>query len=105
MSRRTFTPEFKSKLVDEHLVAKRPVSQICRQYQVGETALRRWIKQREDELSDVDAKTLALSRELQQAQERVEQLEGALGRTVAELDFMKRCFKRAGLPFPNGPKS
>lgn len=105
MPRRTFTPEFKRKLVDEHLVAERPVSQICRQYQVCETALRRWIKQHEESLGDVDAKTVQLARELEQAQQRIEQLEGALGRSVMELDFMKRCFKRAGLPFPNGPKS
>lgn len=105
MARRTFTSEFKRKLVDEHLVARRPVSQICRQYQVGETALRRWVKQHEESLGDADAKTLELTRELEQAQQRVEQLEGALGRSVMELDFMKRCFKRAGLPFPNGPRS
>ena len=105
MPRRTFTPEFKRKLVDEHLVAKRAVSQIGRQYQVGETALRRWINQHEESLGDADAKARELTRELDQARQRIEQLEGALGRSVMELDFMKRCFKRAGLPFPNGPKS
>ncbi len=105
MSRPSFSADFKRKLVDEHLVARRRVSEICRQYQVGETALRRWIKQHEESLGDADAKAVQLARELEQAQQRVEQLEGALGRTVMELDFMKRCFKRAGLPFPNGPRS
>ena len=56
-------------------------------------------------LEDADAKAVQLARELEQAQQRVEQLEGALGRTVMELDFMKRCFKRAGLPFPKAPRS
>jgi len=105
MARRTFSPEFKQKVVDEYLIGRRPVSELCRQYQVGETAVRRWIKQREEGLSDADAKTVELASQLAHAQQRIEELEGALGRTVMELDFMKRSFKRACLPFPDGSKS
>ena len=58
MTRRTFSPEFKRKVVEEHLKGGK----------------------------------------------RISELEGALGRTSMELDFMRRAFKRAGLPFPSAPR-
>jgi transposase-like protein len=105
MGRRSFTDEFRRRLVEEHVIAKRSIAELCRQYQVGETALRRWVSRHREGLADGDAKKLELARDLEQAQQRVAELEGALGRTVMELDFMRRCLKRAGLTFPSGSRS
>ena len=38
-------------------------------------------------------------------EQRIAELESALGRSAMETDFLKRCFKRAKLPFPTGPKA
>ena len=105
MSRGKFSPELKRKLVDEYVTGGRPISQICRTYGVGETALRRWVEQyRQDGATGLvghDAK----ARELADAHQRIAELEGALGRATMELDFMKRAFKRVGLPFVGQRKS
>lgn len=105
MSRGKFSAELKAKLVDEHVTGGRPISQICRTYGVGETAVRRWVEQHRQGgaagLASHDART----RELADAQQRIAELEGALGRASMELDFMRRAFKRAGLPFAGQRKS
>jgi len=46
-----------------------------------------------------------VSRQLRAAEQRIADLEAALGRSAMETDFLKRCFKRAKLPFPTGPKA
>lgn len=105
MSKPSYSPEFKRKLVAEHLKGGKSVAAICREYHVGEVAFRRW---REQYLAGESASAqdqAALARELSVAQRRIEELEGALGRASLEVDLMKRCFKRAGLPFPGAPKS
>ena len=105
MSKPTYSPEFKRKVVEEHLKDGKSVAAICREYHVGEVAFRRWRAQyqaAEDQSAQGQAE---LARELTAAQRRIEELEGALGRATLEVDFMKRCFKRAGLPFPSGPRS
>lgn len=39
MTRRTFTPEFKRKVVEEHLVGGRTIAAICREYHLGRNLL------------------------------------------------------------------
>jgi transposase len=105
MSRGKFSAELKAKLVDEHVTGGRAISQICRTYGVGETALRRWVSQYRRDGADGLVSNDAKTRELADAQERIAELEAALGRAAMELDFMQRAFKRAGLPFPNQRRS
>jgi transposase-like protein len=105
MAKPSYSPEFKRKLVEEHLKGGKSVTTICREYHVGDVAFRRW---REQYLAAENASVQGqadLGRELLAAQRRIDELEGALGRATLEVDFMKRCFKRAGLPFPTAPKS
>ena len=104
MSKPNYSPEFKRKVVEEHLKEGKSVAAVCREYHVGEVAFRRW---REQYVAGENASAQGqaeLGRELAAAQRRIDQLEGALGRATLEVDFMKRCFKRAGLPFPIVPK-
>jgi hypothetical protein len=66
----------------------------------------RWL--REEQVAQQAASALApeeTARQLWEAQQEIEQLQAALGRSAMEVDFLKRCFRRAGLPFPNGPKA
>ena len=105
MSKPNYSPEFKRKVVEEHLKGGKTVAAVCREYHVGEVAFRRW---REQYLAGESASAhgqAELARDLAAAQRRIDELEGALGRATLEVDFMKRCFKRAGRPFPSAPKS
>ncbi len=105
MPRVSYSPQFKRKVVEEHVKAGKSVTAICREYHVSAGTFRRW---REQYQADQDASAghqAELSRDLAAAQQRIEELEGALGRATLEVDFMKRCFKRAGLPFPKAPRS
>ena len=43
--RRKFTPEFKREVVDLCLKGDRSIGQVCRDLDLGETAVRRWVKQ------------------------------------------------------------
>ena len=105
MCKPIYSPEFKLKVIEEHLKGGKSVATVCREYHVGEVAFRRW---REQYVSGETASAQsqeALSRQLREAQHRAAELEGALGRATLEVDFMKRCFRRAGLPFPTAPRS
>ena len=44
MRRRTFTPEFKRKVVEEHLVGGRTVADLCREYHLGRNLFDSWRK-------------------------------------------------------------
>jgi transposase len=105
MSKPNYSPEFKRKVVEEHLKGGKTVAAVCREYHVGEVAFRRWREQYQAGESASGESQAVVARELAAAQRRIDELEGALGRATLEVDFMKRCFKRAGLPFPSAPKS
>ena len=105
MPKPNYSPEFKRKVVEEHLKGGKSVAAVCREYHVGEVAFRRWRAQYQA-VEKASAQSQGdLAKALVTAERRIEELEGALGRASLELDFMKRCFKRAGLPFPSAPRS
>jgi len=105
MGRRTFAPEFKRRVVESHVQGQRRVSELCREHGISETAFRRWLEQYRLEGEATFARQAGLERELREAQERIAELESALGRSAAEVDFLQRAFRRAGLPFPCGRKA
>ena len=105
MRRRTFTPEFKRKVVEEHLVGGRTIADICREYHLGRNLFDSWRKAYQQASAPAGPAVEEVSRQLRAAEQRIAELEAALGRSAMETDFLKRCFKRAGIPFPNGPKA
>ena len=104
MPKPNYSPEFKRKVVEEHLKGGKSVTAVCREYHVAEITFRRWRELYVAGESASSQEQTAVARELAAAQRRIDELEGALGRATLEVDFMKRCFKRAGLPFPSAPK-
>lgn len=97
-----YSPEFKTKVVEEHLKAGKRVSEVCREYKLCETVFRRWLKLYRADQQLASASQETVGRELRDAKQRIEELEAALGRSAMEVDFLKRAFKRVGLPFPSG---
>ena len=105
MTRRTFTPEFKRKVVEEHLIGGRTIADVCREYHLGRNLFDSWRKAYQQAGTPAGPSVEEVSRQLRAAEQRIAELEAALGRSAMETDFLKRCFKRAKLPFPNGPKA
>ena len=105
MTRRTFTPEFKRKVVEEHLIGGRTIAEICREYHLGRNLFDSWRQAYQQTAMPAGPTVEEVSRQLREAEKRIAELESALGRSAMETDFLKRCFKRAGIPFPYGPKA
>jgi transposase-like protein len=105
MSPRRFAPEFKRKVVQEHLQEGKRIAEICREHQISDSLFRRW---REQYLADGQRAFTPqdeVARKLRESERRVEELEAALGRSAMEVDFLRRAFQRAGLPFPKEVRS
>ena len=105
MARRRFSLEFKRKVVEEYVKGGRSAAEICAQYQLHENLIYRWRKQYEAEAQREEQSRAVVERQLREAQARIEELESALGRSAAEVDFLRRAFGRAGVPFPTGRRS
>ncbi len=85
--RRTFTTEFKHDAAALVLDQGYSVAQACRSLDVGESALRRWMKQLQSERGGVTPITHAMTPEQQKIQ--------ALERQVKQLEQEKEILKKA----------
>lgn len=78
-TRRSFTPQFKSEIVERCRSGERSIGQVARDFDLTETAVREWVKQaqldageRDDGLSSEERAELAgLRREVRQLREDV----------------------------------
>ena len=76
--RRTFTPEFKQEAASMVLDQQMAVSEVCLALEIGDTSLRRWIDQLQEERGGVTPTGRALTQEQQKIQAleaRIKQLE------------------------------
>ncbi|TDV61308.1 transposase [Pseudomonas sp. LP_7_YM] len=85
--RRTFPPEFKREAAD--LVLKQSYSFIeaSRSLSVGESALRRWVDQLQQERTGVTAQSKALTPE----QQKIQELEARIARLEREKSILKKA--------------
>ncbi len=89
--RRSFTPEFKTEIVDACRRGDRSIGQVARDFDLTETAVRAWVKQadvdagRQDGLTSAEREELAqLRRENRRLREDVEILKRATAFFVKE---------------------
>ncbi len=85
--RRSFTAEFKSAAAALVVHQGYSVSDACRSLGVGETALRRWISQLEQERRGVTPKSKALTAE----QQKIQELEARISRLEREKAILKKA--------------
>jgi transposase len=97
---RKFKPQFKRRVVEEWLSGEKGIAQICRQYELADSLVRRWRQEYEQRGPNAWESAARRDGELKAAQERIAELEAALGRTSMEVDFLRRALRRAGVPFP-----
>jgi transposase-like protein len=90
--KRTFTPEFKAKVVLEILAERKSLAQASREYGIKDSVLSRW-KQEFIERSPQMFEQRAATDERDQ---RIVELERMVGRLTMELDVAKKVFGRLG---------
>ena len=85
--RRTFTPEFKLEAATLVLDQDYSIIEASRSLGVGETALRRWVKQLNDERTGKTPSSNALTPE----QQRIQELEVRINRLEREKSILKKA--------------
>jgi len=85
--RRTFTPEFKARVVLEELTGVRDKAEICREYQLRPQVFARWREEFVERAPEIFATEPSRGDE----QERIAELERMLGRLTMELEAAKKA--------------
>lgn len=87
MSRRSITPEFKHEAASLVVQQNYTIKQACQALGVGETAMRRWVRQLQQELQGVTPSSKALTPE----QQRIQELEARIQRLEMEKAILKKA--------------
>ena len=85
--RRTFTPEFKARVVLEELTGVKSKAEICREYQLRPQVFSRWREEFLERAPEIFATQPSRGDE----QERIAELERVLGRKTMELEVAKKA--------------
>lgn len=93
---RTFSPEFKREAADLVLKQDYSVIEASRSLGVGESALRRWVDQVQQERTGVTPQSKALTPE----QQKIQELEARIARLEREKSILKN--RLPGAPRPTG---
>ena len=103
--KRSFDREFKLQVVRQLLGGEKRLSQLCREHQLSVTLVRRWKEQYEEE-GEAAWPECASVMVGPDAQQRIRELEAALGRAQLEIELVRRAVKQAekggSLPRRNG---
>ena len=85
--RRTFTPEFKARVVLEELTGVKDKAEICREYRLRPQVLARWREEFVERAPEIFATAPSRGDE----QERIAELERMVGRLTMELEAAKKA--------------
>ena len=97
---RKFTPDFKSKVVLELLESGSTLNEIASKYKILPKSLITWKKQFFDNASSVFETTVSTKKykdEIKEKEEKIENLEKTLGRTIMERDWLQKKVGSLGL--------
>jgi transposase len=92
--KRSFDREFKLQVVRQWISGEKRLALLCREHQLSESMVRRWREQYDHEGENAwpEAADLVVERD---PQERIRELEAALGRAHLEIELLRRALKRA----------
>jgi len=93
-AKRSFDREFKLQIVRQLLAGEKRLSQLCREHSLSETLVRRWKEQYEQDGEQAwpEVASLVIERD---AEQRIRELEAALGRAHLEIELLRRAVKQA----------
>lgn len=96
-AKRSFDREFKLQVARQLIAGEKRVSQVCREYDLCETLVRRWREQYEHEGENAwrsERGGVVVSRD---PEVRIAELEAALGRAHLEIELLRRALEKGGL--------
>jgi transposase len=82
--RRSFTPEFKAEIVERCLVGDRSIGHVARDFDLTETAVRKWVEQARIDTGEIDGLTTEERQELSRLRRENQRLQ-------ADVDLLKRA--------------
>jgi transposase len=83
-TRREFTPEFKAEIVERCLVGDRSIAQVARDFDLVESAVRRWVDQAKIDAGERDGLTTEERKELTRLRHENKRLQ-------ADVELLKRA--------------
>ena len=86
--RRTFTSEFKAKVVLQNITGEKSLAEICRQYKLNQQMVSRWKTEFLQNAPSIFERKKKYSAEQQQ----IAELEQVLGRKTMELEIAKKAY-------------
>ncbi len=85
---RTYTPEFKVRVVLELISGKKSLSQASREYEIKDSVLSRW----RQEFLERAPQVFEQGKDTDRQAERITELERMVGRLALQLDIAKKVF-------------
>ncbi len=92
--RRTFTPEFKTRVVLEMVSGEKGLMQASHEYGIKDSVLSRW----KQEFLERAPEMFAQPQDNRQQEERIAELERIVGRLTMQLDMAKKVLGTSGFP-------
>jgi transposase len=93
MRRRTFGREFKLQVARQLVNGEKRLSQLCREHGLGETLVRRWREQYEQDGENAWPEAEGTGYVARDAEQRIADLEAALGRAHWEVEFLRQALQ------------
>ena len=93
-TRRSFTPEFKAEIVDRCRAGDRTIGQVARDFDLTESAVRKWVQQAEVDAGERDGLTTQERQELRLLRQENRRLRGdveILKRATAFMQSPRLC--------------
>lgn len=103
MSRTTYLPDFKAKVVLEVLQGERSIDEVAHDYSISPNLLRNWKKEFIANACNAfdNSKYVKEARRKEAALEKEKnQMLKTIGQLTLERDFLQDCFRRSGKPIP-----
>jgi transposase len=89
--RRTFCAEFKLQVVQMIRDQGLSVGEVCRDMKLGETAVRRWLVQADEEAAGRPGIGIGIGKPLTAEQQRIRQLEAENKQLRGDVDILKKA--------------
>ena len=108
MTRKTYTAEYKTKLVLEAILEESRLEEIAAANEINQNMLRNWkqefLKNASSEKESKTAKRAEQKKEAALEKEKTKMLK-KIGQLTLERDFLQDCFRACDLPIPKYDKS
>ena len=104
MSRTTYSPQLKAKLVLEILKGEKELGVIAHENGINPNMLRNWKREFLDKASTVFEEPQKAEKQAREKEERLkkesDQMLKTIGQLTLERDFLQECFRQCGLSVP-----